>query len=101
MLFLRDYTESAVASFSHQIQSEYYGGKISVSIEGITPEKFSALQQTEINSSTKPCPLYAVFNSFLSDDIKQYAAITTAHSKRLIELLKKTDVNIKYNMGKY
>ena len=30
-----DYAERVVASFSNQIQSEYYGGNISVSIEGI------------------------------------------------------------------
>ena len=29
-----------------------------------------------------------MFNYFLPDDIKQYAANTTAHSNRLIELLK-------------
>ena len=34
-------------------------------------------------------------------DSKQDAAITTAHSKRLVEPLKKTDINIKYNMVKY
>ena len=30
-----DYAERVVASFAHQIQSEYYGGNRSVSIEGI------------------------------------------------------------------
>ena len=30
-----DYYDRVVASFSHQIQSEYYGENISVSIEGI------------------------------------------------------------------
>ena len=37
-----DYAERLVASFSHQIQSEYYGGNISVYIEDITLEHFSA-----------------------------------------------------------
>ena len=60
-----------------------------MSTEGIALEIFSALPQTEINSSTKPCPRHAVFHSFLSDDIKQDSATTTAHRKRLIELLKK------------
>ena len=74
-----------------------------VSIEGIALENFSTLPQTEINSSTKPCPCHAVFHSFLSDYSKQYAATTTAHRNRFIELLKtkKTDVIIEYNMGKY
>ena len=72
-----------------------------MSIEGITLEHFSALPQTEINSSTKACPRHAVFYYYLSDDRKQYSATTTAHSKRFIEMLKKTKstvVNINYNM---
>ena len=64
MLCRRDYSERDVASFTNQIQSEYYGGNISVSIERIVLEHFSALQQTEINSSTKPCPRNAVFHYF-------------------------------------
>ena len=35
VLYFRDYAERVVANFSHQIQSEYYVGNISVSIEGI------------------------------------------------------------------
>ena len=60
-----------------------------MSIGGIVLEHFSALPQTEINSSTKPCPRHAVFYYFLSDDIEQYAATTTANSKHFIELFKK------------
>ena len=41
-----DYAEGVVASFSNQIQSEYYGGNRSVSIEGIVLEHFSALPHT-------------------------------------------------------
>ena len=37
----RDYAERVVARFSHQIQSEYYGGNISIYIEGIALENFS------------------------------------------------------------
>ena len=37
-----DYAERVVASFAHQIRSEYYGGNISVSIEGVSLEQFSA-----------------------------------------------------------
>ena len=88
VLCCRDYAGRVVASFSHQIKSECYSGKLYVYIEGIELENFSALPQTEINSSTKPSPRHAVFHSYLSDDSKQYAANTTAHSKRLIELLK-------------
>ena len=32
VLYCHDYDERAVASFDHQIQSEYYSGNISVSI---------------------------------------------------------------------
>ena len=70
--------------FVNQIQSEYYCGNKYVSIEGIILEHFSALPQTEINSSTKLCLRNAVFHYFLSDDSKQDAATTTAHSNRLI-----------------
>ena len=59
-----------------------------MSIEVISLEHFSVLPQTEINSSTKPCPRHGVFCYFLSDGIKQYYAATTAHNQRLIELLK-------------
>ena len=64
MLCRRDYSERVVASFSHQIKSEYYGGNRYVSIEDIALEHFSALQQTEIKESTELCPRHAVFYSF-------------------------------------
>ena len=34
-LFHNDYADKVVASFAHQIKSEYYGGNRSVSIKGI------------------------------------------------------------------
>ena len=84
----RDYAERLVASFSHQIQSEYYVGNRSVHIEGISFEHFSTVPQTEMNSSKKSCPQHEVFYYFLSDDSKQDAATTIAHRKRLIDLFK-------------
>ena len=57
-----------------------------MSIEGIVLEHLSALPQTELNSSTEPCPQHAVFHSFLLDDSKHDAATNTAHSNHLIEL---------------
>ena len=83
-----DYDERVVAIFAHQIQSEYYGVNISVSIEGILLEPFSTLPQPNINSTTPSNQRHSVFYSFLSDDSKQYAATTTAHSKHLISFLK-------------
>ena len=59
-----------------------------MSIDGIALENFSKLPQTEINSSTEPCPRHSVFHYYFSDDSKQDAATTTAHINRLIELLK-------------
>ena len=92
MLCHRDYAERVVASFANRIQSEYYGGNRSVSIEGISLEHFSAATQADINSSTLSRPRHTVFHYFLSDDSKQDAATTTAHSKRLISLLKNKQV---------
>ena len=48
VLCLRDYAERVVASFSNQIQSEYYGGNRYVSIEGITLKHFSEAPQVDI-----------------------------------------------------
>ena len=76
-----DYAERAVSSFSNQIQSEYHSGNISVSIEGIALESFSAVPQTNLNLTTPSRQRHAVFHSFLSYDSKQDAATTTAHIK--------------------
>ena len=73
VLCRRDYAERVVASFPHKIKSEYYGGNISVSIEGIALEHFNALPQTEIKTSTKSCPRHAVFHYFLLRYRKQGA----------------------------
>ena len=54
VLCRRDYSERVVASFDQQIQSEYYGGNISVYIVDIELEHFNALPQKYMNSHTKP-----------------------------------------------
>ena len=59
-----------------------------MSIEGIALEHFSAVPQTNTNSTTPSLQRHAVIYSFLSDDSKQDAATTTAHRKHLISLLK-------------
>ena len=51
VLCRRDYAERVFYSFYHQIQSEYYGGNISVSIEVIVLEHFSELPKEYINSA--------------------------------------------------
>ena len=45
VLCWRDYVERIVYSFSHQIQSEYYGGNRYLSIKGIALEYFSDSNQ--------------------------------------------------------
>ena len=89
----RDYSKRGVPNFANQIQSEYYRGNISVSIDGITLENVSAVPQADINSSTLSCQRHAVFHYFLSDNSKQDAPTTTAQSKRLISLLKENNVS--------
>ena len=64
VLCCRDYAERVVASFAKQIQSEYYGGNRSVSIEGIELEHLIVLPKSGINSSTKSCPRHEVFQFF-------------------------------------
>ena len=88
VLCYRDYAERVVANFSNQMQSEYYGGNRSVSIDDIALEHFSAVPQADINSSTLSRKSHAVFHHFLSDNSKHDAATTTAHIKRLISFLR-------------
>ena len=88
MLCRSDYAERVVASFFHQIQSEYYGGNRSVSIDGITLEHFSILANIGINVSNKSCHHQVVFHSLLSYDRKQDYAANTAYSNRFIVILK-------------
>ena len=83
----RDYAERLVARFSNQIRSKYYGGNISVSIEGIALEHFNSPTKIDINSTTPSRQRHTVFHYFLSNYRKQYSDTTTAHSKRLISLL--------------
>ena len=45
VLCCRVYDERVVASFSHKVQSEYYGVNRFLSIEGISLENFSAVPQ--------------------------------------------------------
>ena len=88
VLCRHDYAGRLIASFANKIQSEYYGGNISVYIEGIALEHFSALPQAYINSTKLSHQRHALFHSFLYDDSKQDVATITAHSNCLIILLK-------------
>ena len=51
VLCCRDFSKIVVASFAHQIKSEYYGVNQYLSIEGISMEHFSAPIQTEAAES--------------------------------------------------
>ena len=70
VLCCRDYAERLVSNFANQIQSEYYGGNRSVSIEGIALEHFIAAPMVDNNSSKISCQRHAVSQSFLSDNSK-------------------------------
>ena len=59
-----NYAERVVVSSANKVQSEYHGGNISVSIEGITLEHFSTLSKSDINSTTPSHLHHAVFHSF-------------------------------------
>ena len=63
-----------------------------MSIEDIALEHFSTVTKEDIKGSTISRHRHAAVHSFLSDDSKQDAATTTAHSKRLISLLKNIKV---------
>ena len=59
-----------------------------MSIEGIALKTFSALPNSDINSTTPSRQLHSVFRSFLSDNSKQDAATTTVHINSLISWIK-------------
>ena len=59
-----------------------------MSTESIALEPFITLPKADINTTTSSRQCHAVFHSFLSDDRKQDSTTTTAHSKRLISLIK-------------
>ena len=70
-----------VASFLHQIKSEYYGRNWYVYIEGIVLENCSAPTHPKTATTTLTRTHNDVFHSFLSDDSKHYAVTTIAHIK--------------------
>ena len=76
-----------MASFSQKIKSEYYGGNIYVSIEGIALEQFIDSYQKTSSSTFHSCKRHAEFHSFLSDNSKHYEYTTVTHIKSIIELL--------------
>ena len=88
MLCRRDHVERVVASFAHQIQSEYYGGNQSIYIEVTLLYHFSAPTQIETARTPQARTHHTVFLLFLSDNRKKYAATTISHRKRIITLLK-------------
>ena len=57
-----DYAEIVVASFAHQMQSEYYDVNISVSIEGIALDQFSEPTNTETERTPQSRTRHAVFH---------------------------------------
>ena len=65
MLRCCDYSERLVASFAHQIKSEYCGNNRYLSIEGIAFEHFSAPTQNETATTPQSRKHRAMIHSFL------------------------------------
>ena len=76
-----------VASFTNQIQSEYYVGNRSVTIEDILLGIFSAKTHPETILAPESRTNHDVLYSFLYDKNKQDAATTASHIKTIIRLL--------------
>ena len=85
----RDYLERVVSSFDNHIQLEYYGGNMSVSIETIDLEHFSASHHSIPLLASDHVTCQEVF---WSDNSKQDVATTSGHSKWIIELLQNITV---------
>ena len=66
---------------------EYYGVNLSVSIEGIPLEHFSASNQESSSLTYEAVSRQTMFHYFLSNDRIQYDATTTEHCKHIMELL--------------
>ena len=99
-----DYAERVVAGFAHKIQSQYYGGNISVYIEGIAMEYFIAFTKGRYKFNYTITSTSCSVSIFLKyDDSKQYVATTTSHRNHFIAVIKDKIINsiIKYNMGKH
>ena len=73
--------KSSCIQFTHKFQYKYYGVNISVSIEIIVLEHFSASRNTSPFSVQRSWTWYDVFHSFLYNDRKQDVTTTAAHRK--------------------
>ena len=67
ILCRRDYVYRVVSSFEHQIQSIYYGGNRSISIEGVELDHFGAFQHPSPLLKSVDVYRQAAFHYFLSD----------------------------------
>ena len=85
-LLLSILCRTCISPFLFQIQSEYYDVNLSVSIERIVLEHFSAKYKGTSSLSLHSCKYRSAFNSFLYDNRKQDASTTTSHTKTIIEL---------------
>ena len=103
VLCRRDYEERVVESFSNQIQSEYYGGNRSVSIEDISLKHFIVAPQEDINSTTPSRQCHEVFHHnvlndvvnnflFLSNDINRLLCAVVVAASCLLSSDKKSEI---------
>ena len=98
-----DYSERVVVSFPNQIQSEYYGGNRSMSIEGILLEHFSVVPQADINSYTISRQRHALFHSFYLTTENRMLPLLPHTEKYLFHCSSKKSIDniIEYNLGKH
>ena len=60
-----------------------------MSIEGITLENLSAIDQEKPSLTLHSRTCHSVFHSFMYNNINQYSATTAANSKLIMDMLKK------------
>ena len=88
MFCCHGYAECVVFIFAHQIQSEYYFGNMSASIDDIALKHFSAKDQETYSYYSHSRTRHDFFHLFLSDNRKQHRAKTAEHIKQIIDPLK-------------
>ena len=81
----RDYAERCVERHAIELQCQHFGGNRSLSMEGMAVQHFD-------NDDTDAQSIVCSYYSHLSDDSKQNAATTTAHTSRLYQHLKDISV---------
>ena len=93
----RDYAERLSAAFDTQTQSEYYGSKASLSIEGVAIEYYKEREEGLVENFQNESELKGAFFSYISDDSKQDAATTYMHSSNMLDELLEQNIIKKHS----